>query len=110
MPLPVRGLWDKVYDFFERLYGPLACEISCHDDNDRYNVKTSRGEVQEYVAQDLQRLSAATLADLAKWLPTAKDVSVPKRFVRLSPAYLPTAVAVTESDTVARPEESAQQR
>ena len=48
--------WDKTYDFCERLHGHLACEIGYHDENDRYNVKTSRAEVQGYIAEELQRL------------------------------------------------------
>jgi hypothetical protein len=48
--------WDRAYDFCERLHGHLASETGYYDDTRAYNVKTSRGEVQEYIAEELQRL------------------------------------------------------
>lgn len=48
--------WDKTYDFCERLHSRLACDIGYYDDNNRYNVKTPRGEVQAYIGNELQRL------------------------------------------------------
>ena len=34
----------------------LACEVGYFDERDEYNVKTSRSEVQTYIADELQRL------------------------------------------------------
>lgn len=49
--------WEKAYDFCERLYGHLASEVGYYDNNE-YNLKTSRGEVQAYIGEELQRLFA----------------------------------------------------
>jgi hypothetical protein len=43
--------WDKVFDFCERLYSYLAREVMGFDE-----VTTSKNEVQEYIASELQRL------------------------------------------------------
>ena len=48
--------WAKVYDFCERLYGHLAQEIGYEDQYGTYDVQVSRGDVQTYVAAELQRL------------------------------------------------------
>ncbi len=47
--------WDRTYDFCERLYSHLACEIGYYDD-DKYTVTISRGAAQEYIGDELQRL------------------------------------------------------
>jgi hypothetical protein len=43
--------WDKVFDFCERLFSHLAREVMGFDE-----VATSKSEVQEYIASELQRL------------------------------------------------------
>jgi len=48
--------WEKAYDFCERLYGHLACEVAYYDDDGRHVVKTSRGEVQAYIESEIQRI------------------------------------------------------
>ncbi|MBY0444522.1 MAG: hypothetical protein K2Q15_04845 [Burkholderiales bacterium] len=47
--------WLKIYDFCERLHGHLAREIG-FDGQWGYEVSVPRGEVQHYIAQELQRL------------------------------------------------------
>jgi hypothetical protein len=48
--------WAKVYDFCERLHGSLATEVGHYEDHQSYVVTVSRGEVQAYIADELQRL------------------------------------------------------
>jgi len=48
--------WAKVYDFCERLYGHLPHEIGYEDQYGNYNVQVSRGDMQTYIAAELQRL------------------------------------------------------
>jgi hypothetical protein len=48
--------WEKAYDFCERLYGHLASEVGYYDNNEEYNLKTSRREVQAYIEDELRRL------------------------------------------------------
>lgn len=48
--------WDKIFDFCERLYSHLACEVCYYDQDGDYNVKTPKSEVQACIADDLQRL------------------------------------------------------
>lgn len=53
----LQGLpWTGVYDFCQRLYGHLAQEIGYYDEYRNYNVETSRGEVQTFIAAELHRL------------------------------------------------------
>jgi hypothetical protein len=48
--------WDKVYDFCERLYGHLPQDIGYEDGFGNYHAQISRGDAQEYIANELQRL------------------------------------------------------
>ncbi len=48
--------WEKVYDFCERLYGYLPQEIGHEDSYGNYIVAVSRGDIQTYIATELQRL------------------------------------------------------
>lgn len=48
--------WAKVYDFCERLYGHLPQELGYEDQYGNYNVNVSRGDMQIYIAAELQRL------------------------------------------------------
>jgi hypothetical protein len=48
--------WPKVYDFCERLHSHLAHEIGYEDNYGDYSVQISRGDVQAYIAAELQRL------------------------------------------------------
>lgn len=48
--------WDRTFDFCERLFGHLAVEVGFLDDYSNYRVSTSRSDVQDYVARELQRL------------------------------------------------------
>ncbi|WP_323011277.1 hypothetical protein [Castellaniella sp.] len=48
--------WAKVYDFCERLYSHLPQEIGYEDSYSGYTVEVSRGNIQEYIAIELQRL------------------------------------------------------
>lgn len=48
--------WQKVYDFCERLYGHFPQEIGHEDQFGNYTVEVSRGDVQAYIATELQRL------------------------------------------------------
>lgn len=48
--------WAKVFDFCERLHGHLANEVGYTDNHDNYQVETSRGDVQAFIASELQRL------------------------------------------------------
>ncbi|MFM0358981.1 hypothetical protein PQR12_36290 [Paraburkholderia nemoris] len=48
--------WDKVYDFCERLHGHLAQEIGYEDNYGNYTVEVSRGDMQTFIATELQRL------------------------------------------------------
>lgn len=48
--------WAKVYDFCERLYGHLPQELGYEDQYGNYNVQVSRGDMQTYIAAELQRL------------------------------------------------------
>jgi hypothetical protein len=48
--------WAKAYDFCERLYGHLPQEIGYEDNYGGYTVETSRGDIQMYIATELQRL------------------------------------------------------
>lgn len=49
--------WDKTYDFCERLHNHLACQVGGFW-NDEFQEKTSRAEVQTFIAEELQRLFA----------------------------------------------------
>lgn len=48
--------WAKVYDFCERLYGHLPQEIGYEDQYGNYSVQVSHGDMQTYIAAELQRL------------------------------------------------------
>lgn len=48
--------WAKVYDFCERLYSHLPQEIGYEDNYGNYNVQVPRGDMQTYIAGELQRL------------------------------------------------------
>ncbi|UOB56595.1 hypothetical protein MRS60_05695 [Burkholderia pyrrocinia] len=48
--------WEKVYDFCERLHGYLPQEIGHEDSYGNYIVAMSRGDIQTYIATELQRL------------------------------------------------------
>lgn len=48
--------WEKVYDFCERLFGHLPQEIGYEDNYGNYEVQVSRGDIQTYIATELQRL------------------------------------------------------
>ncbi|HTZ97614.1 MAG TPA: hypothetical protein VMB18_14530 [Terriglobales bacterium] len=48
--------WAKVYDFCERLHSHLATEIGYSDFNNEYIVRLSRTEVQQILADELERL------------------------------------------------------
>ncbi|MEH6462136.1 hypothetical protein [Chitinimonas sp. JJ19] len=48
--------WEKCYDFCERLYTHLPSEVGYHDNHEDYIIKTSRGEIQAYIAGEIQRL------------------------------------------------------
>lgn len=48
--------WEKVYDFCERLYGHLPQELGYEDNYGNYTVEVSRGDMQMYIASELQRL------------------------------------------------------
>ena len=48
--------WVKVYDFCERLYGHFPQEIGHEDGFGNYIVEVSRGDMQAYIATELQRL------------------------------------------------------
>jgi hypothetical protein len=49
--------WEKVFDFCERLYSHLSIEVTMFDEQaERLEVITTRSVVQEYIANELQRL------------------------------------------------------
>ncbi len=48
--------WAKVYDFCERLYAHLPKELGHEDQYGNYNVQVARGDMQSYIAAELQRL------------------------------------------------------
>lgn len=48
--------WEKLYDFCERLHGHLPQEIGYEDNYGSYIVQVSRGDMQTYIATELQRL------------------------------------------------------
>ena len=48
--------WAKAYDFCERLHNHLAHELGFEDQWGNYNVQVSRGDMQIYIAAELQRL------------------------------------------------------
>ena len=48
--------WAKIYDFCERLHGHLPKEIGYEDQYGNYEVQVSRGDMQTYIAAELQRL------------------------------------------------------
>jgi hypothetical protein len=53
----VYGLpWERVYDLWERIHGYLAKEVGRFDQDQRYNVDVSRGNVQAEIASELRRL------------------------------------------------------
>lgn len=47
--------WEKSYDFCERLHNHLAQEVGHYDFNS-YEVDMTRGDVQGFIASELQRL------------------------------------------------------
>jgi hypothetical protein len=47
--------WDKVLDFCERLHGHLASEVG-HSNYDEYVITAPKSEVQEFIAQEIQRI------------------------------------------------------
>jgi len=47
--------WDRVYDFCERLYSHLVCEVG-YEGQYGYVVLKAKSEVQAYVTDELQRL------------------------------------------------------
>lgn len=50
--------WDRVYDFCERLHNYLAQEVGYHDDSFDYHVSKPRGDVQAFIASEIQGLFA----------------------------------------------------
>jgi hypothetical protein len=48
--------WAKVYDFCERLHGHLPKEVGYEDNYGNYIVRIERGDMQTYIAAELQRL------------------------------------------------------
>lgn len=48
--------WAKLYDFCERLHSHLPLEIGYEDQYGNYNVQVPRGDMQSYIATELQRL------------------------------------------------------
>lgn len=48
--------WAKLYDFCERLYGHLPEERGYEDNFGNYNIEVARGDMQAYIASELQRL------------------------------------------------------
>ncbi len=48
--------WEKVYDFCERLHSHLATEIGYNDFSNEYIVRVSKTEVQQFLADELERL------------------------------------------------------
>lgn len=48
--------WAKLYDFCERLYAHLPEERGYEDNFGNYNVEIARGDMQAYIALELQRL------------------------------------------------------
>ena len=48
--------WEKVYDFCERLHSHLAKEIGVNDFNNEYIVRITKTEVQQFLAEELERL------------------------------------------------------
>jgi hypothetical protein len=48
--------WAKVYDFCERLHGHLPKEVGYEDNYGNYIVRIERGDMQAYIAEELQRL------------------------------------------------------
>jgi hypothetical protein len=48
--------WMRVLDFCERLHSYLSKEVGIVDDEDRYHVSVSRGEVQAFIEREMQRL------------------------------------------------------
>jgi hypothetical protein len=48
--------WDKVFDFCERLYSHLACEVYYYDSDGDRQVRTPKSEVQAHISNELQRL------------------------------------------------------
>lgn len=47
--------WDKTYDFCERLHNYLAKEVGYYYNNE-VEIRTSKSEVQQFIASELQRL------------------------------------------------------
>jgi hypothetical protein len=48
--------WDKVFDFCERIYSYLPQEVISYDFHGQPEFITSKSAVQEYIANELQRL------------------------------------------------------
>jgi hypothetical protein len=48
--------WEKVYDFCERLHSHLAREVGYSDFNNDYSVRFSKAEVQQFLADEIERL------------------------------------------------------
>jgi hypothetical protein len=48
--------WPKAYDFCERLHSHLPQELGYEDQYGNYEVQTPRGDMQSYIAAELQRL------------------------------------------------------
>ncbi len=48
--------WAKMYDFCERLHGHLPQELGYEDQYGNYGVQVPRGDMQTYIAAELQRL------------------------------------------------------
>ena len=48
-------VWDKVYDFCERLFSHLAVPVG-YNNNDEFYEETSKADVQAYIGAELQRL------------------------------------------------------
>jgi hypothetical protein len=48
--------WERVYDFCERLYSRLAKAFGYVDKYGEYVEEASRGDVQQYIAAELQLL------------------------------------------------------
>jgi len=50
-------IWERCYDFCERLYSFLARDVGCHN-NFGFEVETQKSDVQAFISDELQRLFA----------------------------------------------------
>lgn len=49
-------VWQKIFDFCERLYSHLASDVKRWAHGGEFEVVTSRKEVQQYISEELQRV------------------------------------------------------